>query len=131
MSRLHNRLHAVRKAVEAPTAKPPHNPFTGLIGGKLTSLKQRIRANSVFVMKLRDRLVDPSTIPAELTRVIADELGVSVAIVQDHWTGPPVIQRASSFKSDRKPETSTRQTFAEAVASSNLSAEQQTYLLAL
>lgn len=131
MSRLHNRLHSVRKAGESQKASPPSNPFSALSGDRLSAFKHEMHINSVFLMKMRDGAIEPTTIPAGFTQRTAELLGVPTDVLNSHWAGPSVIQQGSRFKSDQKPEISKQQSFAEAVATSQLTEAQQRYLLAL
>jgi len=131
MSRLHNRLHAVRSEGAGRRQSTPPNPFETLPADQLRAFMTGIHANPVFVMKLRDRHIDPTTIPAGLRRLSAELLSVPESVLAVHWAGPPMIAEGSRFKSERKPEASKRQSFAEAVATSSLNEEQQRYLLSL
>ena len=78
MSRFYNRLYAVRKEIDAEAAEAPpavDNPFATLTRSEIRALAQRLDANTVFVMKLRDRLITGATMTEGFLRRLADELG--------------------------------------------------------
>ena len=135
MSRFHNRLYVVKKTGErAPETKggaEPANPFSSLDRAELRALGARIGANTVFVLKLRDRQIEPETIPEGFTRCLATEMQAPVGVVIAHFAGRPTIARIAHYKAERKPEAGKKQTFEEAVRASGLSDEQQRHLLSL
>jgi hypothetical protein len=134
MGRFHACLSTVRKgaAVEAIGAAPAvANPFATLDRPAMRVLAQRLRANTVFVMKLRDRLITGDTMPEGFLRRIADELGVLRETLVAHFAAPASIPSTAHFKADAKPEAGAKQTFEEAVRSCGLTPEQQQALLNL
>lgn len=135
MSRFHNRLYAVKAESSTVRAAPPtlvaENPFTALDRAQLRSLGQRLNANTVFVMKLRDRQILAETIPEGFQRRIAEELKAPMELVAAHFAAQAQIEPRMHFKADQKPEVGAKQTFPEAVRSSGLTPEQQDHLLRL
>jgi hypothetical protein len=134
MSRFHSRLSAVRAGTgaEAAEAAPAaENPFAKLNRPAMRALAQRLHANTVFVMKLRDRLIRGDTMTEGFLRRISDELGVLLETVVAHFAAPAYVPRSAHFKADTKPEAGEKQTFEEAVRSCGLTPEQQTSLLNL
>jgi hypothetical protein len=134
MSHFHNRLYAVRTAGRAAKAKPvakPENPFAALDRAALRALGARLNANTVFVMKLRDRQIALETIPHGFKTRLAEELRAPLDVVVAHFAGQSELATATHYKADRKPETGPKQTFKEAVRSSGLSEDQQSHLLSL
>jgi hypothetical protein len=132
MSRFHGRLHAVRKEIDAEAAEAApavENPFAKLNRPAMRALAQRLHANTVFVMKLRDRLITGDTMTEGFLRRIADELGVLLETVVAHFAAPAYVPRSAHFKADTKPEAGEKQTFEEAVRSCGLTPEQQSSLL--
>lgn len=137
MSRYLNRLHAVRQATEptvdrasTPEVADAPNPFAKLSRSAFRELADRIRANAVFVAKLRDRQVKPDTIPGSFLRYLADALGTSRDLLTAHFAAPSVELGSRQFyKADDRPDGSQRQSFVEAVKSSGLSEDQQHQLL--
>ena len=134
MSRFYDRLYAVRTGIDAEAAKAAlvvENPFATLTRPEMRVLAQRLHANTVFVMKLRDRLITGATMTEGFLRRIADELGVRLEHIVAHFAAPAYIQRSAYFKADTKPEVGEKQTFEEAVRSCGLTPEQQNSLLNL
>jgi hypothetical protein len=134
MSRFHNRLSAVRKEIDAEAVKAPpavENPFATLTRAEIRALAQRLHANTVFVMKLRDRLITGATMTEGFLRRLADELGVLREHIVAHFAAPAYIQSSAYFKAETKPEAGEKQTFEEAVRSCGLTPEQQNSLLNL
>ncbi|HMO11132.1 MAG TPA: hypothetical protein PKB06_06445 [Actinotalea sp.] len=137
ISRFQNRLHQLRQPVpqtaertaQARSARPI-NPFASLDRSSFRALAKRLGVNAVFLNKLRDRLIEPATIPAAFLNRVADAFGTSVDSIRSHFTGPP-LGGAQFYKADQKPEAVARQSFREAVTSSGLSPEEQRELLGL
>lgn len=133
MSRFQNRLHVVRlerKAREDALAPVADNPFTALDRTALRNLSQRLGANTVFVMKLRDRQIRPDTITDGFKSRVAAELNVPVKLITDHFAAVPQMTANAHFKADQRPQVGPQQSFEEAVKSSGLTLEQQGLLLA-
>jgi hypothetical protein len=134
MSRFHNRLHAVKAEQRASTATAqvePRNPFAELSTAELRTLSRRLNATTVFVLKLRDRLIESETMTEGFKRRVADELKAPLDLVAAHFAGQSTVGAQVYFKADQKPEVIKKQTFEEAVRSSGLTDEQQNYLLNL
>jgi hypothetical protein len=134
MSHFHNRLYAVKTAERAAITRadvPLLNPFASLDRSQLRSLGQCLNANTVFVLKLRDRLIEAETIPASFRERLAEELKAPVDIVAAHFSGRAEVAQHVHYKANQKPEAGKKQPFEEAVRNSGLSVEQQLYLLSL
>ena len=139
MSRFHNRLHALHRESEKVSVeralpwKSVGNPFAGLDRQKFRAFAKQIGANFVFVAKLRDRQIEPETMTAGFKRRVADELDVSFAAIDAHFSASGGSASASPqfYKSDEKPSHDQRQSFGDAVRNSGLTDEQQQYLLSL
>jgi hypothetical protein len=134
MSQFHSRLYAVRGEAEAGAAKTSpaaENPFAKLNRTALRALAQRLHANTVFVMKLRDRLITGDTMTEGFLRRLADELGVLPETVVAHFAAPACVPTGAHFKAETKPQAGEKQTFEEAVRSCGLTPEQQHSLLNL
>jgi hypothetical protein len=134
MSHFHNRLYAVKIAERTAKTRadaPLPNPFAALDRSQLRSLGERLNVNTVFVLKLRDRLIEAETIPENFRKTIAEELKAPFDIVAAHLAGRAVVAAAAHYKADGKPEAGRKQPFEEAVKNSGLSVDQQTFLLNL
>ena len=135
ISRFHNRLHqltqAAPKAAERTAqtrASQPMNPFSNLDRSSFRGLAKALGVNSVFLNKLRDRLIEPATIPVAFLMRLAEAVGTSVDSLRSHFAAPPQVGM-QFYKADRKPEAVIRQSFRGAVASSDLTPEEQRKLL--
>ena len=136
MSRFQNRLYAVRygeargpaSAFESSSAE---NPFAALDRTAFRRLAAGLNANIVFVAKLRDRQIDPSTMTTGFRKRVAKELGVPLELVVAHFSAQTKSQTPQFYRADEKPLGTMRQSFDDAVRSSGLTAEQQHQLLSL
>ena len=136
MSHFQNRLHAVTADESVATSVSAdvgeaHNPFVDLTRGEFRALAYGLNANRVFVVKLRDRQIEASTMTIGFQSRVADELNVPVDVVVAHFAARQTSPVRQLFKSDGKPAAGARQRFKEAVRSSGLSEAQQRYLLEL
>lgn len=128
-------VHAEKATEEAHAHLDPtscDNPFVGFDRGAYRALANQLNATTLFLNKLRDRLIEPTTIPVGFHRHVAQSLNIPVGIVIEHLAGQPQMNvQPQFFKSEGKPEIGPRQSFEEAVLSSGLTEEQQRYLLSL
>lgn len=136
MSRFQNRLFEVQRghAAAAPaaraTATPVQNPFATLDRDQFRALAGRIDVNTVMLSKLRDRQIDPETIPGEFCRHIADKIDEPLEIITTHLFASQDTSHARQFfKSDGKPTAASQQSFEQAVRGSGLTQDQQRRLL--
>jgi len=137
ISRFHNRLHTIRQAVapsteRAKASEPVINPFAALTRDEFRAFAGRIGANTVFVAKLRDRQIEPATLPDRFQRLVANELCAPLDVVIAHFAASSgAVHMRQFYKADAKPSQGQRQSFEEAVRSSGLTEEQQQRLLSL
>jgi hypothetical protein len=134
MSQFNNRLHEIGSQTQKFEAKGAINmesPFSALSRDELKALIARLHANSIFVMKVRDRIIDGTTVSVGFIGEVADALGKPFEQMAAHFAVPQQIGARAYYKADQKPAVVKQQTFEEAVRSSNLTPEQQTYLLSL
>jgi hypothetical protein len=135
MSHFHNTLYALRSAqehnVKVDRSATVANPLASLDRADLRALGPRLHANTVFVLKLRDRLIDAETIPRRFSELLAEQIDIPIELIAAHFRERPVIAAVTHFKADQKPEVGNKQSFQEAVRSSGLTSEQQTFLLSL
>jgi hypothetical protein len=134
MSRFHNRLFHVKQAERASRVKAASeakNPFASLDRAGMRALGVRLKANTVFVVKLRDRHIAAETITAGFQRHVADTMAVPFELLAAHFAGQAQLGTHAHYKADHKPEAGIKQSFEEAVRSSGLTSEQQAYLLSL
>lgn len=134
MSRFHNRLYMVTKARQPSnisSAPESPNPFATLGRAELRGLGSRLGSNTVFAMKLRDRVIDPDTMTEGFRRHVAETMRAPLDVVIAHFAGRPELAAHTHYKAEQKPETGKKQSFEEAVRSSGLTPEQQAFLLSL
>src|SRR5260370_401013 len=132
MSRFHNRLHTVKaETAQAKAQREPVNPFAALSTAEMRALGQQLNANTVFALKLRDRLIDETTMTEGFKRRVAEELTAPFELMAAHFASRSTVGARAHFKADQKPEAVHKQSFEEAVRSSGLDEEQQRYLLSL
>lgn len=131
MSRFQNKLFELREQKVLPvsaSAGAPANPFASLGTKELRALIVRLDVSDVFLMKLRDRRISEDTIPPAFRADLARELSVPEPVLMAHFSAPAEVQRSVSFKAKEKPQVAAKETFAEAVSNSALTAEQQAAL---
>jgi hypothetical protein len=134
MSRFHNRLHTIKSEQRVSAAKTEvasPNPFTALNTPEVRALGRQLNANTVFTLKLRDRIIEAETMTEGFKRHVADELKAPFDIVAAHFAEQTAVAAHVHYKADQKPEAGSKQTFEEAVRTSGLTAEQQRYLRSL
>jgi hypothetical protein len=102
--------------------------FTGPLFPKLAA---RVGVTPVFLLKVRDSLIEAAGFPRALSKLIADEVGHGADIVQALLERPASMPEGTMAKANGKPEVGKKQTFQEAVQSSGLSEEQRKRLLAM
>ena len=135
MSHFQNRLHA--HTTRAPEVKSAHhvadavNPFVGMSRSEYRAFAARLNANAVFVGKLRDRQIDPSTMTPGFQARVAEELTAPLDVVVAHFSERQAAPAGQFFKAEGKPTTGTQQSFEAAVRNSGLSEAQQRFLLEL
>jgi hypothetical protein len=137
MSQFENELYERRQArttaaapARAATASV-ENPFAALDRPGFRALVSQLDVNSVFLSKLRDRTIDPISIPKAFSRHIALEMDEDIDAMAAHLFAPQesVAAGRQLYKAEGKPAAAPRQSFEEAVKTSGLSDEQQHRLL--
>ncbi len=137
MSTFQNALYANRatqeaKAVQRTAMVSLVNPFDALDRQAFRKLAKDLNANAVFVCKLRDRQIDPKTMTKGFVEFVAEKLRVIADGLATFFAGDGQATLQPQFlKADEKVEVKTKQSFEEAVRSSELSDEQQRFLLGL
>lgn len=135
MSRFQNRLFEVEHGKSAgataasAVASAAENPFARLDRTAFRGLATRLDVSTLFVAKLRDRRINPTTITPGFRKRIADELSVPLDLVVAHFAARPEGQTPQFYKAEQKPTTVAQQSFEEAVRSSGLTDEQQRHLM--
>lgn len=133
ISYFQNCVYELSKITPVQNAGTVVNPIAALDQTGFRALASAIHANNTFMIKLRDRLIEPETIVNRngFCRAIADELNMPMEAMIGHFKAAPVIAAGQHYKSDGKPAATKRETFEEAVRRSGLTEEQQRYILNL
>jgi hypothetical protein len=135
MSQFENQLYERRQARAAtPPARAATasvaNPFAALDRASFRALASHLDINTAFLSKLRDRNIEPVTIPGGYRRHVAEEMDEDLEALSAHLYAPPELTPARQYyKAEGKPNVHARQSFEEAVRGSGLSEEQQRRLL--
>lgn len=130
LSELHNRLYEVKQEQAAREAQVP-DLFAPLKPGEFRMLASELEVNAFFLSKVRDRTIEPETIPHGFRTEMANAMKVSEPVVAAYLAAQATIPDQMRFLSEQKPEASRRQSFVDAVKNSRLSEEQQRRLLSL
>lgn len=107
------------------------NPFAKLNTSGFKSLARSLDVSNLFLMRVRDRAISAATIPARFIEKLASELGATSQAVAAYLQGPPGMVSGHAFRSSVKPSVGEQITFDHAVATSQLTPEQQATLKAL
>lgn len=104
------------------------NPFASLDRKQFRALATAMDANTAFLCKLRDCLIDPQTMSDGFLQLLGDKLAVSVDLLRAFFEGKSPQLAGQHFKADKKPSVGGQQSFEDAVKSSGLTADQQQFL---
>lgn len=107
------------------------NPFADLDRTQFRALAESVNANTVFLFKLRDCLINPDTMTEGFLRLLGDKLKVSMERLDAFFRAGGPQLAGQHFKAETKPSVGQQQSFEYAVRSSGLTEEQQEYLLNL
>ena len=118
------------RAVQQPDAEVA-NPFAKLNTSSFKSLARSLDVSNLYLMRVRDRAISATTIPARFVEKLASELGSTAQAVGAYLQGPPGMVSGHAFRSSMKPSVGEQLTFDQAVATSQLTPEQQATLKAL
>lgn len=136
MSQFENQLYERRQArMATPPARAATasvaNPFATLDRPGFRALASKLDINNAFLSKLRDRTIEPISIPKAYCRHLALEMDEDTEAMIAHLYAPQesVAAGRQLYKSEGKPAATARQSFEEAVKTSGLSEEQQCRLL--
>ncbi len=136
MSQFENQLYERRQGRAAtPPARAATasvaNPFASLDRQEFRGLVSQLDVSNAFLSKLRDRIIDPVTIPTGYCRHLAEETDEGFETMSAHLYAPQesVAAGRQLYKAEGKPRAAPRQSFEEAVKSSGLTDAQQRRLL--
>ena len=118
------------RAVQQPAAEVA-NPFAKLNSTGFKSLARSLDVSNLFLMRVRDRAISAASIPARFVEKLASELGGTAQAIGAYLQGPPGMVSGHAFRSSVKPSVGEQISFYQAVATSQLTPEQQAMLKAL
>lgn len=137
MSKFQNALHSVKTgsnfslATEA-TIAPTVNPFLNLGRDEFRRVAGELHANSVFLCMVRDGMILFVTMKQGFLAALAAATKSSFNDVSAYLRArQPVVAAGQFCKADDKPQAGSKITFEEAVKQSQLTPEQQQFLLNL
>ena len=136
ISLFHNKLHEARQAIPVAAAAENHavevaNPFVSFSRERIREFTEALKANKVFFIKLRDRQISRETMTESFIAKVARLIGASAPSVADFFAGGVQLAGSTSYKADQKPQIGQKESFENAVRNSNLTPEQQEFLLNL
>ena len=133
ISHFENYSYELNKGIPTHSMNVITNPLLTLGRDGFRALAARLHANNAFIIKLRDRLVEPNSVIARtgFCREISEQLNVSEEAIFSHLKANPAIPAGQYYKSDNKPAIVKQESFEEAVQNSGLTEEQQRYILSL
>ena len=138
VSAYHNALYHLRKnaasaSVPATAASATiENPFQKLDREGMRAAARALGANSTFMSKLRDRVIDARTISRGFVAHLAGAMNRGADSIWAHLSSEDIVaMEGQHFKADQKPILGQKQSFEVAVRSSGLTEEQQKHLLSL
>lgn len=115
-------------ANEGAVKEEVENPLTSLERKEFRALAKSMNANTAFLCKLRDCLIDPQTMSQGFLRFLGDKLGISVGQLEAFFGGEAPRLAGQYFKAEVKPTVGDQQSFEDAVKTSGLTDEQQQFL---
>lgn len=136
MSEVQNLLHARDARADGAARGADDAPLAGLVaearkvGFSPRELAQACRLDLALVTKLNARQILPRSIPMSLIQRLAQLLRHSADRITAYLFEPPQMVAGMAFLARGKPQAAEQQSFAEAVKSSSLSAEEKSRWLA-
>ena len=108
----------------APCATPAINPFARFQGRDFAELCVSLLLPRSVVSALRDRLVEPASIPPRLVSAIARLTDVENNVVQQYLAQSPVTPVTVAFKAKKKPVEIEQTSFKQLIERTELTEEQ-------
>lgn len=131
MSRFLNKAHelkASKVAQPSGNANIARNPFAALENDEFRNLAKRLNVTRLFLSKIRDRIIEVSTVPHGFFDFLAKEIGESSEIIRAHFSVDAELHPDMRFKSTDKPSVQSKQSYEDAIESSGMTAEQKSML---
>jgi hypothetical protein len=106
-------------------SEPAQSLFDTIKGETFVALADALGVPRSVLVALRDRLVEPASIPHAFIRRFASAMNRTVDVVQQYLSLPPMASAAVNFKADQKPAVQNQITFKALLEQTNLTEEQQ------
>ncbi|NOZ51691.1 MAG: hypothetical protein GXP08_00910 [Gammaproteobacteria bacterium] len=107
------------------------NPLLDLSDQRFREIAKELNVTRLFLTRLRDSVIQASTLPERLVSQVAQLVGVGVDTLNTALHASPSMPTGQRFKSDGKPSAGKQMTFDEAIENSGLSEEQKSALKAM
>lgn len=107
------------------------NPLLDLSDRRFREIAKELNVTRLFLTRLRDSVIQASTLPERLVSQVAQLVGVGVDTLNISLHASPSVATGQRFKSDGKPSAGKQMTFDEAIENSGLSEEQKSALKAM
>ncbi|VAW71872.1 hypothetical protein MNBD_GAMMA12-1806 [hydrothermal vent metagenome] len=131
MSRFLNKTHELKSLKDTKTSSQAsivRNPFSALEKDEFRNLVQRLNVTRLFLSKIRDRIIEVSTVRPGFFDLLAKESGESFEIIKAHFAADAELHPDMKFKAKSKPSVKSKQSYEEALDTSGLSSDQKSIL---
>ncbi len=108
-----------------PDTIPVANPFANFRGQEFVQLCASLLLPRSVVVALRDRLLEPASIPARLVSAIARLTDVENDAVRQYFAQPATTPMTVEFKANKKPAETERTSFEQLMEGTELTEEQR------
>lgn len=98
-------------------------------GQAFADLSSRLKVPRSILAALRDRLVEPLSVPEQFLRRFAEAAGATLQEVREYLSHPPLVIETAQFKADKKPSAQGQVTFRQLVENTEMSDELRKELL--
>lgn len=125
------RVEAGLVSTPATPAAAAADPFAALDPRGFRRAATAFGASVMFIGRLKDRLIQAEDLTTGFVARLAQVLDTRADALAAFLSGPPRVTAGMRFKADGKPQAMKKQSLAEALDSSNLTAEQKRHLSSL
>ncbi len=104
------------------------NPFAKINPTSFKSLAKRLDISNLFLIRLRDRAIEPITIPMSFIEKIAAEMRVTSDTISAFLNSSPSLTLNNSLRTSSETKAATQISFQEAIQTSQLTEVQKKLL---
>ncbi len=101
------------------------NPFAHLPPAAFKAVAQKLDISNLFLVRVRERAIDATTIPRHFVQKLATELASTTDAISAYLRSPPTMSTNLSFRSNVKPEVPAQIPFHKALETSKLTPAQK------